>query len=75
MIEMKKSGVDWIGEIPAHWKVKRLKDVTTLNPNYSGCDLEGEVSFVPMESLRCGQIDLQEIEFSEAKGKYTYFGV
>ena len=74
MIEMKKSGVDWIGEIPAHWKVKRLKDVTTLNPNYSGCDLEGEVSFVPMESLRCGPIDLQEIEFSEAKGKYTYFG-
>lgn len=74
MIEMKKSGIDWIGEIPAHWKVKRLKDVTTLNPNYSGCDLEGEVSFVPMESLRCGQIDLQEIEFSEAKGKYTYFG-
>ena len=25
MIEMKNSGVDWIGEIPAHWDVKRFK--------------------------------------------------
>lgn len=23
---MKDSGIDWIGEIPEHWKVKRLKD-------------------------------------------------
>lgn len=73
MIEMKDSGIEWIGEIPAHWAVKRLKDVSILNPSYNGCDLEGDVSFVPMESLRCGQIDLQEISFSEAKGKYTFF--
>ena len=73
MIEMKDSGIEWIGEIPAHWAVKRLKDVLILNPSYNGCDLEGDVSFVPMESLRCGQIDLQEISFSEAKGKYTFF--
>lgn len=29
MIEMKNSGIDWIGEIPAHWKVKRLKAIFT----------------------------------------------
>ena len=27
MIEMKNSGVDWIGEIPAHWEVKRFKEI------------------------------------------------
>ena len=27
MIEMKNSGIDWIGEIPAHWEVKRLKSI------------------------------------------------
>lgn len=27
MIEMKDSGIEWIGVIPAHWEVKRLKDV------------------------------------------------
>ena len=29
MREMKDSGVDWIGEIPAHWEVKRIKDIVT----------------------------------------------
>ena len=27
MIEMKNSGIDWIGEIPAHWEVKRFKEI------------------------------------------------
>ena len=27
-VEMKDSGVEWIGEIPKHWKVKRLKHIT-----------------------------------------------
>lgn len=52
----------------------RLKDVSQLNPQYKGKILDKEVSFVPMESLRNGAIDLQEIPFKEGKGKYTYFG-
>ncbi|MEF9967724.1 MAG: restriction endonuclease subunit S, partial [Longicatena sp.] len=28
--EMKDSGVEWIGEIPNHWKVKRIKDYYNL---------------------------------------------
>lgn len=51
----------------------RLKDVSTLNPSYQGDALDTDVSFVPMESLRYGKIDLQEIPFSEGKGKYTIF--
>lgn len=51
----------------------RLKDFSILNPAYQGPFLEKEVSFVPMESLRCGRIDYQEIAFLEAKGKYTFF--
>jgi type I restriction enzyme S subunit len=27
----KDSGIEWIGQIPAHWEVKRLKDVAALN--------------------------------------------
>ena len=30
MIEMKDSGIEWIGEIPAHWDVKRIKDIAYL---------------------------------------------
>ena len=51
----------------------RLKDITTLNPQYRGKELYNNVSFVPMESLRNGSIDLKDISFAEGKGKYTYF--
>lgn len=30
MIEMKDSGIEWIGDIPAHWEVKRIKDIAYL---------------------------------------------
>ena len=35
-IELKKSGVDWIGEIPNHWSIKRLKDIGTFYGGLSG---------------------------------------
>ena len=32
-VEMKPSGVEWIGKIPAHWKVKKLKYVAKILPS------------------------------------------
>ena len=29
-VEMKPSGVDWLGEIPAHWNAPRLKDIADI---------------------------------------------
>ena len=29
-VEMKPSGLDWIGEIPKHWKMARIKHIATL---------------------------------------------
>ena len=52
----------------------RLKDISILTPQYTGKPLDTEVSFVPMESLRNGSIDLKEIPYKDAKGKYTFFG-
>ena len=34
-VEMKPSGVEWIGEIPRHWKVKHLKYTADLNMGQS----------------------------------------
>jgi type I restriction enzyme, S subunit len=50
---MRDSGVEWIGEIPAHWKIHRLKRFAQLNPsvglvNRKSCDL---VCFLPMENV------------------------
>ena len=33
---MKDSGVEWLGEIPAHWEVKRLKHISSVK--FSGVD-------------------------------------
>ena len=29
-VELKPSGVEWIGEIPAHWKIKKIKHIAIL---------------------------------------------
>lgn len=29
-VKLKESGIEWIGEIPQHWEVKRLKDVAKV---------------------------------------------
>jgi type I restriction enzyme S subunit len=29
-VKLKDSGIDWIGEIPEHWEIKRLKDVSKI---------------------------------------------
>lgn len=30
-VELKNSGVEWLGRIPGHWKVRRIKDIVALN--------------------------------------------
>jgi type I restriction enzyme S subunit len=30
-VKLKDSGIDWIGDIPVHWEVKRLKDLTIIS--------------------------------------------
>ncbi len=34
-VPMKDSGVEWIGEVPAHWEIKRIKDMSTLQSGIS----------------------------------------
>lgn len=30
-VRMKDSGIEWIGEVPEHWEVKRLKEVSSIS--------------------------------------------
>ena len=32
-VEMKPSGIEWIGEIPAHWEIKKLKYIAEILPS------------------------------------------
>jgi type I restriction enzyme S subunit len=61
-VKLKDSGVEWIGEIPAHWlktKIKRfceVKDGTHDTPQYID-DIENSIPLVTSNSFRNGEID------------------
>lgn len=44
-VPMKDTGVEWLGEIPAHWEVRRLKECATVSlSNVDKKSVEGEAS-------------------------------
>ncbi|WP_122341695.1 restriction endonuclease subunit S [Pseudomonas caricapapayae] len=72
----KKSDVEWLGEVPKHWILTPLKHLALLNPRKSGYDGDTEqlCSFVPMEKLKTGVVQLdEERPIGEVIGGYTYF--
>lgn len=73
----KDSGVEWIGEIPEHWQVKKIKHFCTVNPSKTELKHvldKTEVTFLPMESIGTdGTLDLQYTRpISDVISGYTY---
>lgn len=53
-VPMKDSGVEWLGEVPEHWKITSTKYVAILNPNKSELKIKNMLrlcSFVSMEKI------------------------
>ena len=76
--EYKDSGVEWLGEVPGHWELLRVRQVATLNPSKSevaALPPETELSFLPMEAIgEDGRLDLQRTRpILEVSSGYTYF--
>ncbi|MCK2125735.1 restriction endonuclease subunit S [Thauera aromatica] len=76
--EYKDSGIAWLGQVPSHWAIKRLRFVAELNPSKSelaGIDRATVVSFLPMEAIGDdGSINLERTRpISEVETGYTYF--
>jgi type I restriction enzyme S subunit len=62
-VRMKDSGVEWLGEIPEHWEVKRIKHVAPLQGGYafSSDSFQSDgVAVVRMNNLKRGILDLSE---------------
>ncbi|AMK11346.1 restriction endonuclease subunit S [Pseudodesulfovibrio indicus] len=63
---MKDSGVEWIGEIPAHWEVKRLKHISsfqsgiTLGKSYSGNN-QRDYPYLRVANVQYGYFDLEDV--------------
>jgi type I restriction enzyme S subunit len=74
----KFSGVEWLGDVPEHWGVKRARFVLTLNPSKQEVRKyaqDVDVTFLPMESVgEDGSLSIEETRpLAEVSSGYTYF--
>jgi len=71
--ELKESGIEWLGKIPKHWEVNRLKNTTYINqsviPEKTTPDFI--IKYIDISNVNSmGEfIELQEMEFSEAPSR------
>lgn len=49
--KLKPSGVDWLGDVPEHWEVKRFKFACQVNPRTLTPGPDVQVTFLPMENV------------------------
>ncbi len=71
-------GAEWLGDVPSHWRLLRLRFVAEFNPSKSevaSLPKETEVSFVPMEAVGDdGSLDLSRLRaIGDVETGYTYF--
>ena len=61
-VPMKDSGIAWIGEIPGHWEMTRLKFVIQFSGGFAFKSSDFGVAGIPvvrMSDLKSGQLDLE----------------
>lgn len=72
---MKDSGIEWIGEIPEEWEVKKLKYCTIFAPNCNTdkFNADTEVTFSPMECIHNGFFENRKSNFAFFNSSYTQY--
>lgn len=73
-VEMKDSGVEWIGMIPKNWEVRKIKSVALFNPlpqkKFQPDDIIG---YLPMDRLGFGKMKPSEIKYGKMPVGLNYF--
>lgn len=76
-VPMKDSGIEWMGTFPEHWEIRKIKDFIEFDPPKSEIkesDFEKECTFLPMENLRNGKMNLiQTRKIKDVYSGYSYF--
>lgn len=71
-VKMKNSGIEWIGEIPEHWEVRRLKNISKVilgkmlktTPS-DGDELKPYLRSVNVQWMKINQNDISSMWFSQ----------
>jgi type I restriction enzyme S subunit len=70
---MKDSGIEWLGEVPEHWEVKRLKYVASINDEVltDKTDEEYEIEYVEISGVKngIGIVDTVYYKFKDAPSR------
>lgn len=70
---MKESGLEWLGEIPAHWEVKRLKYIASCNDEClaENTDTQYEIKYIDISSvnLSAGITHKETLSFEKAPSR------
>lgn len=75
----KESGYGWIGDLPSHWRIGKLKHFSyinpTKNPDLISKDSDDLVTFLPMEKVNAdGTYELSlKRPINELSSGFTYF--
>lgn len=78
-VAMKDSGVEWIGQIPEHWDLLKLKNLALVNPTnttlVNSLDKKASVCFLAMESVETnGTVDYSHTrELASVRSGFTSF--
>lgn len=78
-VRLRPSGIEWLGDVPEHWEICRIKHVAMLNPSRSEIAekryTDELVTLLPMERVTVnGQLENPEQrKIEEVWEGYTYF--
>ncbi len=74
-VPMKDSGIEWLGEIPAHWEVMRLRNIVDTVKTGSTPPSDEIQFFEPQEINWYGPGDFENLILGEAKRKISHLAI
>jgi type I restriction enzyme S subunit len=66
---MRDSGVEWLGEVPAHWEIKRFKNIFKIRKRISG-ELGYDVLSITQRGIKVKDIESGDGQLSMDYSKY-----
>lgn len=77
-VKMRDSGIEWIGEVPKHWAITRIKNIATINASVKKPKLDNSelIGFVPMTNVDDKKGVIEKIDqrmYGEVSKGYTAF--
>lgn len=72
----KDSGIEWLGEMPTHWEVKRLKNVIRANitdgPHETPVFIDKGIPFLSVDGIQEGELTFENCRYISIDAHHNY---